>query len=307
MSVNVRIGNDIIENAIAIRLEDADNAGHFINFLASESSLPKLYAPSVSVSGNTLTITDSVSNGAFTESFNVYVDGVFHASTSSTTYDLSSLSQGTASITATANATGFLESDASASATFLHSYSVNMYDDDQTTLLQTESVLYGNMPTYEPTKQGYSFEYWEDDNGNTITAITGDSNIYAVWIENKYIVAGTYQGIVYPTVDNANMDFDISMTFKARFNSATYTTCTRIGKVWMSSQWQIRATQGEGEQYQWNKQMAYYYSPATGHPYGMWHFEIMGSTEYQRIVVEENQEVTPEQKAVFDTFFTKIS
>lgn len=80
-----------------------------------EVLLPTLYAPTVSISDDTLTITPNSNNGSFVIGYKIYVDGVLLDTTTSTTYDLSEELNdiGTYEIYVTAYATGFTDSDPS--------------------------------------------------------------------------------------------------------------------------------------------------------------------------------------------------
>lgn len=58
----------------------------------------------------------------------------------------------------------------------LRSYTITWRDDDGTEL-KSETLLYGAVPSYTPTKEGYGFAYWTP----TPTAVTGDASYTAVW------------------------------------------------------------------------------------------------------------------------------
>ena len=82
-----------------------------------EVLLPTLYAPTISISDDTLTITPNSNNGAFVTGYKIYVDDVLDDvlldTTTSTTYDLSEklTEVGTYVIYVTAFATGFIDSE----------------------------------------------------------------------------------------------------------------------------------------------------------------------------------------------------
>lgn len=168
---------------------------------------PQLNAPSsISFSQMNLRITDTTSNGGFTVGFKVFANGVeipnstpsipytVAKSGTTTTYNMSSYTDSSYPVPVVVKSVGtkFLDSNASNTADFYKYFTVNMYDDDATTLLKTQIVAYGSMPTYTPTKIGYSFDHWEDSNGNIVTAITSDTNLYATYTVGYYIAAGTY-------------------------------------------------------------------------------------------------------------------
>lgn len=61
-------------------------------------------------------------------------------------------------------------------------YTITWLDDDGTTVLKTESLAYGAMPSYEPTKDNYTFKGWTP----AITAVTGDASYTASWVVNGW-------------------------------------------------------------------------------------------------------------------------
>ena len=75
--------------------------------------LPKLHAPTITVSGNVITVTDSVNNGAFTETFGIYLNNQLVSTLSDTTQYTASAG----TYTVTAQAAKFKESDNSNSVT----------------------------------------------------------------------------------------------------------------------------------------------------------------------------------------------
>lgn len=86
----------------------APSGGNFPAAIASIPTgvpLPQLYAPTISLSGDTLTLTDATSNGAFTIKYEIYSDGVLKTTINkNSTFDLSSLSLAVGSHTITAKA-----------------------------------------------------------------------------------------------------------------------------------------------------------------------------------------------------------
>ena len=70
-------------------------------------------------------------------------------------------------------------------------YAVNFYDGD--TLLGTKKVAYGTVPSYgTPTKDGYSFDGWQP----SLSAVTGEQNYYAQWIEAVTFAGSSWDKIV---------------------------------------------------------------------------------------------------------------
>ena len=78
-------------------------------------NIPTLYTPTISISGDTLTITPNSNNGAFVSGYKIYVDNILLDTTTSTTYDLSEeLTEiGTYEIYVTVYATLFIDSEPS--------------------------------------------------------------------------------------------------------------------------------------------------------------------------------------------------
>lgn len=56
-------------------------------------------------------------------------------------------------------------------------YTITYYDDDGESVLKTESLAYGAMPSYEPEKTGVTLEGWEP----ALAKVTGDASYTAVW------------------------------------------------------------------------------------------------------------------------------
>ena len=61
----------------------------------------------------------------------------------------------------------------------LRTYTITYYDDDGVTVLKTETLAYGSMPSYKPTKTGVAFAKWSP----TPVAVTGDASYTATWTE----------------------------------------------------------------------------------------------------------------------------
>lgn len=80
--------------------------------LIDQTALPQLYAPTITLDGDTLTITANADNGAFATSYDLYIDGSLVGNYTSTTIDLTTLelAEGTYSITAKAMGTIFADS-----------------------------------------------------------------------------------------------------------------------------------------------------------------------------------------------------
>ena len=101
-------------------------------------ALPTLNAPSLSLSGDTLTVTNPSANGSFVTGYKVYAGNTLIATVQTATVDLSALltDAGTYSVTAKAYGTGFNDSAASTavsytvSAGYTVSWETGILDDD---------------------------------------------------------------------------------------------------------------------------------------------------------------------------------
>lgn len=71
-------------------------------------------------------------------------------------------------------------------------YTITYYDSDGTTVLKTESLAYGAMPSYKPTKENVMFGGWTTD----AVEVTGDASYIAVWLEKITFANGTWDKIV---------------------------------------------------------------------------------------------------------------
>ena len=93
--------------------------------------------------------------------------------------------------TASNTAIDGITEDRTVYASFVESvryYTISYYDGD--TLLKTESVVYGTVPSYKPTKSGYEFVKW-----NPSGAITGNTTCTAVWKELPAFATATWAEI----------------------------------------------------------------------------------------------------------------
>lgn len=137
-----------------------------------EAPLPTLNAPTISLSGSTLTITNPVTNGSFVSEYDVYKNGTLLTSTDLLTVDLSTLitDSGTYTITVKAKGTNFNESVASNSVTYTVSSgfevqvsvrsdtesSINFYDGQSTSGTSLGSVSPGSSATFS-VSSGYLY------------------------------------------------------------------------------------------------------------------------------------------------------
>ena len=161
--------------------------------------LPQLNAPSISISQNTLNITNPSTNGNFATGYKVFADGVLAGTTSTSTFDLSSLTGHSASITAKAVGSGFADSADSSSASWTRYLSVSFYDGSSQMTGSPVSVAYGSTVAQAMTagsistaKTGYDFNYWCSDSGLTTevptnTQVMSAMTLYGKWTESLYL------------------------------------------------------------------------------------------------------------------------
>ena len=93
---------------------------------------------------------------------------------------------------ASASALKSVTSDRTVYAAFNSStryYTITYYDGD--TVLKTESLPYGAMPSYTPEKDGASFDGWTP----ALTTVTGNASYTAVWQEKVTFAGGSWADI----------------------------------------------------------------------------------------------------------------
>ena len=92
------------------------------------TSRPTLHAPTISLSGTTLHITNPASNGSYVNTYQIYADGAYLTAVTSTSVNLAnySIEEGTHSITVKCAATNFNDSPASNAVTYkvLYTYTI---------------------------------------------------------------------------------------------------------------------------------------------------------------------------------------
>lgn len=76
-------------------------------------------------------------------------------------------------------------------ASALRYYTITYYDSDGTTVLKTESLAYGAMPSYKPEKEGYGFGGWSPE----LATVTKDANYTVVWTEKITFANGSWADI----------------------------------------------------------------------------------------------------------------
>lgn len=74
----------------------------------------------------------------------------------------------------------------------LRYYTITWRDDDGVTVLNTQTLAYGTVPSYTPTKDGYIFNGWTP----ALTAVTGDASYTAAWTEQWDFAATSWAKII---------------------------------------------------------------------------------------------------------------
>ena len=73
----------------------------------------------------------------------------------------------------------------------VRTYTITYYDSDGTTVLTTQPVAYGTVPSYEPTKSGYVFAGYTTE----LVEVTGDASYTATWSEKLTFAGATWGDI----------------------------------------------------------------------------------------------------------------
>lgn len=141
---------------------------------------------------------------------------------------------------AVTNALKAVEEDRTVYANFISAlrYYTITYLDTDGSVLKTESLAYGSMPSYVPTKEGVVFDGWTP----ALTTVTCDTSYSAKWSENITFADATWADIVriaeageaqkyFAIGDEREFEYTISAlppTSSDAFQQITYTTKLRI-------------------------------------------------------------------------------
>lgn len=96
--------------------------------------------------------------------------------------------------TADSNALSAVTADRTVYATYTSAvryYTITFYDADGETVLKTEQMVYGEMPSYTPEKDGHKFTGWEP----ALSEVSGDISYTAQWIEMLSLETTTWPTI----------------------------------------------------------------------------------------------------------------
>lgn len=82
-------------------------------------------------------------------------------------------------------------------------YTITFYDDDGTTVLNTQTLAYGTTPSYTPTKTGHVFSGWTPD----IATVTGDTSYTAAWEEKVTFATASWAKIAEICAEGTSADY----------------------------------------------------------------------------------------------------
>ena len=106
-------------------------------------------------------------------------------------------------------------------------YTITYYDSDGTTVLKTESLAYGTVPSYTPTKSGYDFAGWEQE----LVAVTGEASYTATWTEEVSFAKSSWATIAAISEAGEAKDYFAigdSRVIPVTYDGATYNFTAKI-------------------------------------------------------------------------------
>ncbi|MBR0062825.1 MAG: hypothetical protein IJP67_01510 [Oscillospiraceae bacterium] len=141
-----------------------------------ESTKPTLNAPSISLSGKTLTITNPATNGNFVAGYKIYSGQEVSGYVTSTTVDLSKYitESGAHTVTVKAYATGFNDSAASNSETYTvaQTYAVSVTCSTWADNEEPKNVCYVKFGSAPSSAADYDFVFGNDTSDSTLAYLT---------------------------------------------------------------------------------------------------------------------------------------
>ena len=84
-------------------------------------------------------------------------------------------------------------------------YTITYYDNDGVTVLKTENLAYGTMPSYTPEKDGYKFVQWEPE----LSEVTGDTSYVSTWQVQLALADYTWAQLDAMSVEEAREKFEL--------------------------------------------------------------------------------------------------
>ena len=106
-------------------------------------------------------------------------------------------------------------------------YTVTFYDEDGTTVLNTMQFGYGQMPSYTPSKSGYTFGGWTTE----LVPVTGNTSYIVKWRTNVYFSSSSWSDIAAVSeAGEAEQYFKIgdSRTETLTYNGTSYNVIIKI-------------------------------------------------------------------------------
>lgn len=106
-------------------------------------------------------------------------------------------------------------------------YTITYYDADGTTVLKTESLAYGSVPAYAPTKDEYDFVAWTPEP----VEVTGETSYTATWKEKAAFATASWEDIIAVAQNgNASSTFAVG---DERTEEITYADGTTESITWV--------------------------------------------------------------------------
>lgn len=111
-------------------------------------------------------------------------------------------------------------------ASVVRYYTITYYDSDGTTVLKTESLAYGAMPSYTPSKDGVSFSKWQPE----LSTVIGNASYTAQWLEKVMFANGLWADIArISEAGEAANHFAVGDTREILYGSSKKLTAVIVG------------------------------------------------------------------------------
>lgn len=106
-------------------------------------------------------------------------------------------------------------------------YTITYYDSDGTTVLKTESLAYGTVPSFVPAKSGYDFAGWEQE----LVPVIGETSYVATWTEEVSFATASWRRIAEISETGKAEDYFAigdTKSIALNFSGTTETVTVRI-------------------------------------------------------------------------------